>query len=429
MSTITNEETRTKEVSAPSLHDIPAPTPKPVHSDELIKRALVAIRTHLGMDVAYLSQFETDRTVLRVVDAPGREHIIKSGDWRSADESYCRHILEGRLPQIIPDTAAEPTAAAMLLTRAVPIGKHMGVPIQLPDGSTYGMFCCLGVEPDRSLRERDLQTLKAFADLAAFEITREVAATEAANDKLRRIRKAINNKEISTLYQPIWHIENSRLLGFECLSRFSAGPSRSPQCWFAEAAEVGLGVQLELVAAELGLATLGRLPPDMYLSVNVSPQTILDSGFYALMRDKPVGRIVLEITEHAHVDDYDRLLSILAPLRRRGLRVAVDDAGAGYASLQHILLISPDLIKLDMALTRHIDLDPARKALASALIGFARNTGSRIIAEGVETASELSTLRSIGIAKAQGYFLGRPMLFDDGMRLIKEHQVTISRVA
>jgi EAL domain-containing protein (putative c-di-GMP-specific phosphodiesterase class I) len=424
----TDAEARTQEQSVWSLHDKVRRGAESAHSDELIKRALVAIRTHLGMDVAYVSQFETDRTVLRVVDAPGREHIIKPGDWRPADESYCRQILEGRLPQVIPDMAAEPVAAAMMLTRAIPVGRHMGVPICLPDGSTYGMFCCLGVEPDRSLCERDLQMLKAFADLAAFEITREVAAAEETNDKLQRIRKAIDNKEVSTLYQPIWHIESSRLLGFECLSRFSAGPSRSPQCWFAEAAEVGLGAELELAAAELGLATLGRLPPDMYLSVNVSPQTILDSGFYALMRDKPVGRIVLEITEHAHVDDYDRLISILSPLRRRGLRVAVDDAGAGYASLQHILLISPDLIKLDVALTRHIDLDPARKALASALIGFARNTGSRIIAEGVETASELSTLRSIGIAKAQGYYLGRPMLFDDGMRLVHESKV-VSRVA
>jgi EAL domain-containing protein (putative c-di-GMP-specific phosphodiesterase class I) len=174
---------------------------------------------------------------------------------------------------------------------------------------------------------------------------------------------------------------------------------------------------------------LSRLPPDMYLSVNVAPQTILDSDFPALLRGKPVDRIVLEITEHAHVRDYDRLLGILGPLRRRGMRVAVDDAGAGYASLQHILLIQPDLIKLDVALTRHIDLDPARKALASALVSFARDTGSRIIAEGVETASELSTLRAIGIAKAQGYFLGRPMAFDEAMRMIERGKRAVSRVA
>jgi GAF domain-containing protein len=135
---------------------------------ELIKQALAAIRTHLGMDVAFVSQFEADHAILRVVGAPGLEHVIKAGDARPLDEVYCRHILEGRLPQLIPDTAAEPAAAAMPITRAMPIGKYIGVPIQLPDGSIYGMFCCLGAEADRSLRERDLQMLKAFADLAAF---------------------------------------------------------------------------------------------------------------------------------------------------------------------------------------------------------------------------------------------------------------------
>jgi GAF domain-containing protein len=100
----------------------------------------------------------------------------------------------------MPDTAAEPAAAAMPITRAMPIGKYIGVPIQLPDGSIYGMFCCLGAEADRSLRERDLQMLKAFADLAAFEIARDVAAAKSANDKERRIRKTIVNKEISTFY-------------------------------------------------------------------------------------------------------------------------------------------------------------------------------------------------------------------------------------
>jgi EAL domain-containing protein (putative c-di-GMP-specific phosphodiesterase class I) len=426
---ITQTEACTTKGNPRSLYDLVTPAAKLVHSDELIKRALAAIRTHLGMDVAYVSQFEGDRSIFRVVDAPGLEHLIKSGDSRPLDEVYCSHILEGRLPQLMPDTAAEPLAAAMPITQAIPVGKHIGVPIRTPDGGIYGMFCCLGFRADRSLCERDLQMLKALADLAAFEIAHDVAAVKVANDKEDRIRKTIDNKEMSTLYQPIWRLENPRPLGFECLSRFSVAPGRSPQSWFAEAAEVGCGAQLELAAAELGLAVLGRLPPDMYLSVNVSPQTILDTDFYALMRDKPVGRIVLEITEHAHVDDYDRLLNILSPLRRRGMRVAVDDAGAGYASLQHILLIRPDLIKLDLALTRHIDLDPARKALASALVAFARDTGSRIIAEGVETASELSTLRAIGIAKAQGYFLGRPMVFDEAMKLVEQRRQAVSRVA
>jgi len=122
------------------------------------------------------------------------------------------------------------------------------------------------------------------------------------------------------------------------------------------------------------------------------------------------------------------LLGALQPLRKNGMRLAVDDAGAGYSGLQHILQIRPDLIKLDMTLTRHINLDPARKALASALVAFARDTGSGIIAEGVETASELETLRGLGIEKAQGYFLGRPTPIVDAVKLLRR-QTAAQRVA
>lgn len=147
-----------------------------------------------------------------------------------------------------------------------------------------------------------------------------------------------------------------------------------------------------------------------------------------MCRSLPPERIVLEITEHAHIEDYDQLLRALEPLRARGVRLAVHDAGAGYAGLQHILQIHPDLIKLDIGLTRSIDLDPARRALASALTVFAREVGCRIIAEGVETASELAALRAIGIEKAQGYFLGRSTPLADAVDLVGQ-QTSAKRVA
>jgi EAL domain-containing protein (putative c-di-GMP-specific phosphodiesterase class I) len=107
----------------------------------------------------------------------------------------------------------------------------------------------------------------------------------------------------------------------------------------------------------------------------------------------------------------------------------VDDAGAGYASLQHILQLQPDLIKLDMGLTRNVDFDPARRALAAALVAFARDTGSQIIAEGVETTCELEALRSIGVEKAQGYFLGRPMALDNAVKLAHQGVPCTERAA
>ena len=390
-----------------------AATPPP----DTVKRALQAVRSHLGMEVAYVSEFVDDRSVFREVDAPGLEALIKVGDSYSLDDVYCRHILEGRLPQLIADTSAEPFAMAMPITKSVPIGAHMSVPLLLPDGRPFGMFCCLSPQPNPTLNQRDLQMMKAFADLAAFEINRDMEASHAEKEKRARIRTVMEAKQLSIVYQPIWNVETHRPVGMECLARFSATPVRSPDLWFAEAAEVGLGNELELAAIGAALSAGPSFPHDIYLAINASPETILSGAFPAALEAAPMNRIVLEITEHAPVSDYACLLDALAPLRAGGLQLAVDDAGAGYSSLQHILHLRPDLIKLDMGLTRHIDLDPVRRALAAALIGFARDTGSRIIAEGVETPSELATLRTLGVQQAQGYLLGRPMPFEAARKL------------
>lgn len=387
-------------------------------SDERIRRALRAVRCHLGLQVAYVSKFAGNEFVFRHVDAPGLEHLIKAGDVHSLDVVYCRHILEGRLPELIPDTSANPLAMSMPITKAASIGAHMSVPILLPDGHPYGMFCCFGPRADTSLNERDLQTLKAFAEIAAFEINRELEAERGIEEKRARINRVIDEDGLAIVFQPIWDVEAMRPVGFECLARFSDEPYRSPDQWFAEAAEVGMGRALELDAIRRALKAILQFPPAIYLGVNASPTTILDGAFAAMCREVPLERVIIEITEHSTVDDYDELLAVLRPLRERGLRLAVDDTGAGYSSLRHILSMQPDFIKLDITLTRNVDLDPARKALAQALVGFARDTGCRIIAEGVERRSELEALRSIGVRKAQGYLLGRPTNLEGALRTL-----------
>jgi GAF domain-containing protein len=137
---------------------------------------------------------------------------------------------------------------ALPITQAIPVGKHVSVPIRLTDGSVYGMFCCLGFKADRSLHERDLQMMKVFADLTAFEISRDQEASKAAKEKEDRIRTVIEREQMTIVYQPIWKLGNSRPVGFECLARFAAEPRRSPDKWFTEAAEAGLGTALELAA-------------------------------------------------------------------------------------------------------------------------------------------------------------------------------------
>jgi EAL domain-containing protein (putative c-di-GMP-specific phosphodiesterase class I) len=209
------------------------------------------------------------------------------------------------------------------------------------------------------------------------------------------------------VFQPILDLASSRTAGVEALARFSAQPIQPPDYWFAEAAAVGLGAELELLAVRAAIAQIDRLPPDTYLSVNVSPHTALEPGLLDTLY--PVARrIVVELTEHEAVADYDDLASAVGRLRDLGARVAVDDAGSGYSSLQHIVRLRPDIVKLDIALTRHIDHDPARRALGEALVSFGREIGAAITAEGIETEAELDTLRRIGVGYGQGYHLARP---------------------
>lgn len=374
-----------------------------------LQRALQAIRTHLGLEVAYASRFEGDRMVLRDVDAPGLEQMAHPGASFSLDDVYCRHILAGRLPELIPDTAAEPLAMSLPITTALPIGTHLSVPIRLRDGSVYGMFCCLGFAANPTLNPRDLQMVKAFADLAAHEIEDDLQAERRAREREARILAVIEQGQLTIAYQPIWGLSPRRPVGFECLARFATTPARPPNVWFAEAAEIGRGATLEMAAIRQALQALPRLPEDVYLAVNASPETVLAPEFAPLLEAYPLSRILLEVTEHAAIACYDRLTTRLREMRAAGLRIAVDDAGAGYSGLQHILQLRPDLIKLDMALTRDVDSDPARQALAAALAAFARDTGSAIVAEGVETEAELNALQALGIDRAQGYLLGRPM--------------------
>jgi EAL domain-containing protein (putative c-di-GMP-specific phosphodiesterase class I) len=167
-------------------------------------------------------------------------------------------------------------------------------------------------------------------------------------------------------------------------------------------------MELELAAVQAALDQLDRLPSNAFMAINVSPATFVAPELEALIVQYPAERLVLELTEHSRVDDYDTLLTALDGLRRRGLRIAVDDTGAGYAGFQHILRLRPHILKLDTTLTRGIDADPVRRSLATALVNFAHEIGATIIAEGIEISGELVSLQRIGIPWGQGYHLARP---------------------
>jgi EAL domain-containing protein (putative c-di-GMP-specific phosphodiesterase class I) len=401
--------------AAMPLADLIESPSEPSMGSAAVDKVLHAIRDHLGMDVAFVSQFrKTDRIFLHV-DA-GDRTPIQPGDAASLEAGYCQRVVDGRLPRLIPDTRSVPAAMALPETSAIPIGAHLSVPIRLADGHIFGTFCCFSFAPDPSLGERDLKMMQVLAELLADQIDRDLAVQRTMTERTSQITSAMAAGQPSIAYQPIFDLRTNRIAGLECLSRFNADPRRPPDEWFAAAGQVGMSVELEIAAIGAALAALPLVPLDAYLAVNCSPQTILSKQLQALLKSVDLSRVVIEVTEHDYIQDYPALLAALAPLRALGLRVAIDDAGAGYASLRHVLHIQPELIKLDISLTRNIDNDPKRRALASALIAFARETRARIVAEGVETETELRTLKQLGAGCAQGYFLARPMPLEDALR-------------
>ena len=218
------------------------------------------------------------------------------------------------------------------------------------------------------------------------------------------IQAVLDASAFAPFFQPIVDLRTNSVVGYEALTRFADGVS--PDVKFITADRVGLGMELEVATMRAALEAATILPPDAYLSLNASP-ALIDSGqLQGLLRGR-TRAIVLEITEHVAIDDYPALRASLAALGPT-VRLAVDDAGAGYASLRHILELAPDFVKLDIGLIRGIDMDPARQALLAGMGYFAVKRKIRLVAEGIETATELESLRGLAIRYGQGYLLARP---------------------
>jgi EAL domain-containing protein (putative c-di-GMP-specific phosphodiesterase class I)/CheY-like chemotaxis protein len=237
---------------------------------------------------------------------------------------------------------------------------------------------------------------------------REDAEAERKRHATKRIRHVLDRRAITIVFQPIVELREGTVLGFEALSRFEDEPKRGPDGWFAEAREVGLGRDLELAAVELALSQIPNMPEEVFLSINASPELLADRVLERLLAGGLGERVVVELTEHVRVEDYEDLNGAVEALRALGARLAVDDVGAGFASLQHILRLGPDMIKLDVSLTRDIDADLIRRALAASLVTFASEVGAQMIAEGIETRRERQALIDLGVTIGQGFYLARP---------------------
>jgi PAS domain S-box-containing protein len=253
-------------------------------------------------------------------------------------------------------------------------------------------------------------SIYAVARDVTDEVVTQVNVQQHCDAQRTRVLSVMTENAIRPVFQPIVNIITLEVGGYEALSRFdlASGAGGSPEQWFAAAEEAGLRSQLEIHAIRKAVAHAYQLPSAAFLSLNASPETLLREDFSRMVEALHGECLVVEVTEHAAVEDYEPLQRAINRLRRHGVRLAIDDAGAGFASLKHIVHLLPEFIKLDLFLIRNIHEDPVKRAVVAGMLGVAAQIGGKVIAEGVETADELSVLRELGVEWVQGYYFGRP---------------------
>jgi EAL domain-containing protein (putative c-di-GMP-specific phosphodiesterase class I) len=373
----------------------------------LIQRYLAEVRRQLGMDVAYVAELRDGQRVFRFVEGDSLPESIRVGASDPAEETYAQRVADGRLEGVVRAAAEDDRLRDLRETREAGVGAFVGAPLRLSDGRPYGAVCAFSSQP-ALLGENGAKFLESFGQLISAQLEHIEGDWDDLRLQIERIDGVLQAGSVAMVFQPILDIRTRALVGVEGLARFPVEPQRPPNVWFDEAWTVGRGVDLELAAVAAALANLKHLPPEAFLSVNVSPETISSPRMDVALVGLPSERIILEFPERAPVSDHYALTQAVARLRANGVRLAVDDAGAGFEDLSNILELTPDIIKFDVALTRDVDSDPVRHSLASSLVAFAQQLDSVVVAEGIETEGELNTLKEIGFGFGQGYHLGRP---------------------
>lgn len=430
---------------------------KPPSLEELLAR----VRAHLRDRSYWTNLFERDlRDRRAIAGVLGRAHA------ETAPEETAQRILD-QLADIIglpaialvrhtPQGDMTPIAARGALTRAFAVGVPTATPVaralearmthgphvEVPRGEEAGdpwgnTLADLGVRaaayapmhhgeslagllvvgltgtrsrfPREELAHR-LPALMDFTNFAGALLGPRLAAGAETTRARAAMKQILADRAFRPVFQPIVNIHDYRVVGYEALTRFVDGAR--PDLRFAEASALGMGLELEIACLDAALRASAALAPEAYLSLNVSPSAILENRALAAIRRATPRELVLEVTEHVPIDDYFMLRAGIQDLGP-DFEVAVDDAGAGFSSMRHILELHPAVVKLDIGLIRGIPNDPAQQALVAGMAYFGSRTDCRMIAEGVETEAELLMLRQLGISYGQGYLLGKPAPVDD----------------
>ena len=283
--------------------------------------------------------------------------------------------------------------------------------VVLPDDATTAVNAMAAVDEGLAAASAGRRRVVAFDRGRLDGVDYSAGLHRLARAAARGHRRASSTtpSTIATVFQPIVSLDDGRTAGLRvalALPRRARSARRTS--WIAEAHAVGLGLEIEVECVRRACRLARHLPDDAYLSVNMSPDAILFPEMDEALGDGSLEGLVIEITEHEAVRDYARLAARLADYRGRGAKVAIDDTGAGHASMRHVTQLAPDYIKIDRSLIQDIHLDHAKRALVRSMVTLEKELGAEVVAEGIESTEELRTLRELGVPLGQGFLLARP---------------------
>lgn len=350
------------------------------------------VRRELGLNVAFISEIEGDRRTFRAlvsdVDLP-----IEIGFNEPYEGTYCEMITSGRLEEVVPDTSRDPLTVDAFHTSYLGIGAYVGVPMMRRSGELFGTLCAFSRKPRPDLSPAQAEVLRATAVL----IMRLIEVEEEVDGRLRDLAATVDealdaNTRIDLL--PVIEVATGAVVGQEAVARFGDGvPFRRR---LAEARELGRGVELELSVLTQTLAAVEDSTAPV-VSTSLSAEALRDPAFQALISAMPPSRLMLRFDVDEKIDDYEELTSLLQPLRLLGARVAVDRVGDGSADLRHILLLSPDVIRIDASLVQGLAEDPSRRVLVESIATLAAKIEADAVALGVSSDQDLAWMEELGI--------------------------------
>ena len=351
------------------------------------------VRRELGLNVAFISEIEGDRRSFRAlvsdVDLP-----IQVGFSEPYEGTYCQMITSGQLGEVVPDTASEPLTVDAFHTSYLGIGAYVGVPMTRSSGELFGTLCAFSRDPHPDLSPAEAEVLRATAVLIMrlIEMEEQVDGrlTDLA-DLAETIDGALEDATIELL--PVSEVGTGAVVGHEAVARFADG--RPFRRRLGEAREVGRGVELELSVLSRTLKAVEETSVPV-VSVSLSAEALRDPAFQALIASIPPSRLMLRFDVDETIEDYEELTSLLQPLRRLGARVAVDRVGDGAAELRHILLLSPDVLRIDPELVQGLADDVRRRVLVESIATLAAQIDADCVALGVSDA-ELAWMDELGV--------------------------------